>query len=288
MIYRLPGQFRLLGLICLMAALFLPAALAQQQNLSGPGPNGINIGLDFDWNTGTAGLDAAFVYSVNSTGASLETNGGPASPTTHSGAFVFGTYSVGGVAQTGRGLAPAGPYSTWNGVCSANASGVANNTSPLTMWNCFNTSSFGQIFWAFSSGTLSGLTFNMTCLNPAGTTLTPVYALIYQVNADGESIPPTPLAQTPVDMSACPTLTSWTGHTFTPADFAPVPINFPNVTISAGKAYGVFLAGPLIPGSPLPGFTSAAVPALSKWGVVLLAAMLAAFGSWKLRQRIVA
>ena len=95
---------------------------------------------------------------------------------------------------------------------------------------------------------------NMTCLNPAGTPPTGLIALIYQVNPNGLSLPGTPIAQVPVDLSACPTLTTWTGHAFTGADFAAIPLNFSGVTLTAGTGYGVFFAG-LVPGTQPPGWT---------------------------------
>jgi hypothetical protein len=89
-----------------------------------------------------------------------------------------------------------------------------------------------------------------TRINPAGTPPTGLIAAIYQVT--GNTIPATPLATTPVNLSTCPTLTSWTGHTFTSGDFASIPLNFSGVTLTAGTTYGVYFAG-LAPGSPLPG-----------------------------------
>jgi hypothetical protein len=93
---------------------------------------------------------------------------------------------------------------------------------------------------------------NLTCLNPAGTPLTGLSAVIYQVNSDGNSIPATPLASIPVALSTCPTLTSWSGHVFSSSDFAAIPINFNSVTLTAGNFYAVYLSG-LVPGSGLPG-----------------------------------
>jgi hypothetical protein len=55
-----------------------------------------------------------------------------------------------------------------------------------------------------------------------------------------------------VDLSTCPTLTSFVGHTFSSADFAAIPINFSNVTLTAGNFYAVYFSG-LVPGAGLPG-----------------------------------
>ena len=122
----------------------------------------------------------------------------------------------------------------------------------MTLFNCFNANSFGQVFLASATGTLTAFSFNLTCLNPAGTPLTGLSAVIYQVNSNGSSIPVTPLGSTPVNLSACPTLTSWSGHVFSSGDFAAIPINFNNVTLTAGNFYAVYFSG-LVPGAPLPG-----------------------------------
>jgi hypothetical protein len=256
---------------------------------TGAGPNGINIGIDFNWNNGPAGLDASFISTVNGSGATLNNNAGAAGPTASAGNFII-TYSIGGVLQTVQ--ASDHVYSTWpaspgsGNVCDTNP----GNSAPLTLWNCCNTNSFGQIFYARATGVLSGVTMSMTCLNPAGGTLSPLYAVIYQVNSNGLSIPATPLAQVQVDLSSCPTLTSWASHTFAAADFASIPINFSGVTVNAGTSYGIYFAGPLVPGAQLPGVTptSTSVPTLSEWGLIFLAATLAAIGAWRLRRRVVA
>jgi hypothetical protein len=93
---------------------------------------------------------------------------------------------------------------------------------------------------------------NLTCLNPAGTPLTGLFAVIYHVNPGQASIPVTPLGSTPVNLSTCPTLTSWSGHVFSSGDFAAIPMNFNNVTLTTGNFYAVYFSG-LVPGSGLPG-----------------------------------
>jgi hypothetical protein len=217
---------------------------------SGAGPGGVNIGLDFNWNNGPAGYTASFIQSVSGTGATLN-NCGPVTPSGSSCDFAF-SYSIGGVAQTP--VVPGGVYSAWTGTCDTNPP----NSAPLTLFNCFNTNSFGQIFLASASGMLTSFAMPMTCLNPAGGTLSGLTALIYQVNPGGLSIPNTPLAQVPVNLSSCPTLTSWTGHTFSAADFASIPLNFSGVNLTAGNFYAVYFGG-LVPGSqpPAPPLTPA-------------------------------
>jgi hypothetical protein len=281
-------QFTWFAVLCLMAATLLlsPApALAQ----SGPGPGGVNLGFDFNWNNGPAGYTASF---VESDGVSLNNCvGGPITSTTSGCDFAF-AYSIGGVSQTG--VVSGGSYETWpssgTGRLCDETGGIANNTAPLTLFDCFNQNSFGQLFIPGTTGTLTAFSMRITCLNPAGTPPTGLYALIYQTTNSGLHLSATPLAQTPVDLSSCPTLASWSNHTFSAADFATIPLNFSGVTLTAGNAYGVFFAG-LTPGTPLPGFTPPSqptVPTLSVWGEIFLAGILAAIGAWKLRRRAVA
>lgn len=247
----LKGFFRALGCLVVPAViLWVPPAHA-----SGAGPNGINIGMDFNWNSGPGGYTASFIAAVTGSGATL--NNCAASPITAASTscdFVF-TYSVNNVAQTG--VAPGGVYEHYPNYPSQPAFCDTNpsNSAPLTLFNCFNNDSFGQVFMASTTGTLSAFAFRLTCLNPAGTTLTGLIAAIYETNPGSTSIPALPLAQAPVDLSACPTLTSWANHQFTAGDFASIPINFSNVTLTAGHFYAVYFGG-LTPGSQLPGTAS--------------------------------
>jgi hypothetical protein len=231
----------------LLASLFLwtTAALA-----SGPGPNGINVGFDFNWNNGPAGYTASFIASTSGSGALLNNCGGPVSASTSSCDFVF-AYSIGGAAQTP--VMPGGVYETYpTSPAPAQCDVNPPNSAPLTLFNCFNNSSFGQVFRASATGTLTAFSMNLTCLNPAGTPLTGLSAVIYQVNSNGSSIPVTPLGSIPLNLSTCPTLTSWSGHVFSSADFAAISMNFSNVTLTAGNFYAVYFSG-LVPGSGLPG-----------------------------------
>lgn len=272
----LRGIARWSGACLLVAVPFVSTTPASAQ--SGPGPGGVNIGFNFNWAPGPPGLTASFINVVSNSGATLNNCASPFTSGSQSCDFAF-TFTIGGVPQTG--VSPGSSYQTWNGVCDPGNS----DTQPLTLFNCFNVNSFGQIFYAGSTGALSGITMQMTCLNPAGGALTGLIAVLYQVNpASGGSIPATPLAQTPVDLSTCPTLTSWTGHTFSLSDFANIPLNFSSVNVTTGNFYGVYFAG-LVPGTPPPGFgtTPASVPTLSPWNLVALAVTLLAAGIWKLR-----
>ena len=242
------GKFRFLP-----AALFLwtTAALAA----SGPGPNGVNVGFDFNWNPGPLGYSASFIASTNGSGATLQncTNGGGGGPvlsTSSACDFVF-AYSIGGTPQTP--VTPGGVYETYpTSPAAPYCQAGGPQTAPLTLFNCFNTNSFGQVFLASATGLLSAFSMSLTCLNPAGTPITGLSAVIYQVNPNGNSIPATPLGSIPVNLATCPTLTSWSGHVFSAADFAVIPMNFNNVTLTAGNFYAVYFSG-LVPGSQLPG-----------------------------------
>jgi MYXO-CTERM domain-containing protein len=231
-------------------------ALAGGGGGSGPGPNGTNIAFDFNWSNGPRGDAASFLATVTATGATLENcRGGGVTDSTTACDFAF-SYSIGGTPQTS--VSPGTGYSTWAGSC-------VDGETPLTLFNCFNTNSFGQVFEARATGALSDFTMRMTCLNPLGATITGLVAQIYQINGDGESIGATPLAQIPVDLSSCPTATTWASHTFSAADFATIPLNFSGVTLTNGNFYGVYFGGTMVPGTPLAGSTSTAPAPPSLW-----------------------
>ena len=224
------------------------ASIVEGKSGSGPGPNGTNIAFDFNWSNGPAGDSASFLNVVTGTGATLTNCRGAVTDTSTACNFAL-SYSIGGTAQTS--VSPDASYSTWAGSC-------VDGTTPLTLFNCFNTNSFGEIFEARATGTLSNFTMRMTCLNPAGATITGLVAGIYLVNGAGASIGATPLAQIPVDLSSCPTATTWASHTFSASDFATIPLNFSGVTLTSGNFYGVYFGGTMVPGTPLPGSTSTA------------------------------
>ena len=59
------------------------------------GPNGVNIGIDFNWNHGPAGYTASFIANTTGSGATLnKRTGGPTTPTSTACDFVF-SYSIG-------------------------------------------------------------------------------------------------------------------------------------------------------------------------------------------------
>jgi len=218
---------------------------------SGPGPNGVNVGFDFNWNLGPAGYTASFIASTTGSGATLDNCViGPLSSSSTACDFVF-AYSIGGTPQTP--VTSGGVYETYPTSPAPPTCEIGSNrTAPLTLFDCFNANSFGQVFLASATGTLTAFSMNLTCLNPAGGTLTGLSAVIYQVNSNGNSIPTAPLGSSPVNLSTCPTLTNWSGHVFSSGDFAAIPINFTNVTLTSGNFYAVYFSG-LVPGAGLPG-----------------------------------
>ncbi len=268
-----PGLSALCSVFC--AALLALSVEVTPAAASGAGPGGVNIGFDFNWNyNGPRGAEASFISFSNGNGANITNCTGPVTPMTQSCNFAF-SYSIGGTPQ--QGVTSGGVYQTWTppGIGGRICDYPSSNTAPLTLFNCFNQNSFGQIFTATASGALTAFSMQMTCLNPAGTAPTGLIAVLYQVNAGGSSIPSAPVAQTPVDLSTCPTLTSWTGHTFSGTDFASVPINFSGVNLTTGTTYAVYFAG-LAPGTPPPGGPAGAAasftvtaPASSTAGAIL-------------------
>lgn len=270
----------------------LPSPVAAQGTA---GPGGVNIGLDFNWACDgrpcvgqPAGYSAAFINTPNASGAPLVLClGGSVTPSLNACNFVL-SYTIGGVAQPA--VDTGGIYDTWpnssgNGqFCDSNPS----RSTPLTLFNCFNQNSFGEIFLAGATGALGNVTMPMTCLNPSGSPPTGLIALIYQINPNGNSIPATPLAQTPVDLSGCPTLTSWSNHLFSASDFQPIALNFTGVSVTQGNFYGIFFGG-LVPGTQPPGGNNTtSVPTLSALGMILLGVTLVAAATWKLRGRLAA
>jgi hypothetical protein len=283
-------------MVMLLAIAGLGAGVLAAQGTAGPG--GVNIGFDFNWACDgrpcvgqPAGYSAAFINTPNASGAPLTLClGGSVTPSLHACNFVI-SYTIGGVAQPA--LNTGGIYDTWP---NSSGSGVFCNSSParstpLTLFNCFNQNSYGEIFLAGATGTLGNVAMPMTCLNPSGSPPTGLIALIYQINPNGNSIPATPLAQTPVDLSGCPTLTSWSNHLFSASDFQPIALNFTGVSVTQGNFYGIFFGG-LVPGTQPPGAGNTTsvqtVPTLSALGMILLGVTLVAAGTWKLRGRLAA
>jgi flagellar motor protein MotB len=242
-----------------LASIALVSTGPQSVSASGAGPGGINIGLDFVWNSQNSpdGYSASF---INNDGTTLNNCNSTSTATTKGCHFVF-EYSVGSFTQAA--VPRSGTFTTWSnpteyetdvrgttrpkdGGCAPTGGG---QSLPLTLNDCFNANSFGQIFFAGASGELSSFKMSMTCLQPAGQKIE-LFALIYELNDPATSIKgSTPLGSTKIDLSSCPTATSWQGKTFSASDFAMIPFNFKGVTLTQGTPYGVYFAGSAAPGA---------------------------------------
>src|SRR5579859_4172867 len=137
-----------------LAASALPSESALA---SGAGPNGINICFDFNWNSGPDGYTASFIADVTGSGALLQNCASqPITSLSTSCDFPI-AFSIGGTPQTSvtsGGVYEHYPnYPTQPAFCDTSPS----NSAPLTLWNCFNNDSFGQIFMARATGALSNM-----------------------------------------------------------------------------------------------------------------------------------
>ena len=236
------------------------------------GPNGANIGFDFTWddNANPAGHSASFLETDGTTANNC--SGAALTSATKTCNFVF-DYRIGGILQ--KSTKPAAKYIQWanptsyaggkpSGAtgCSSPARGLSNfGKAPLTLFDCFNASSFGQVFFASKTGPLTQFRMSMTCLAPSGVPRFELYALLYELSADGGSLLGSPAAATLVNLSKCPTATTWNGKTFvstrSSTNFAMTSMTFGNAPVTAGKFYGVYFTGAGVPGTPPPGSTTA-------------------------------
>ena len=246
-------------------------SFATQVSASEAGPNGFNIGFDFSWNDAAnpAAHSASFLEADGTTVNNCAGTGLTASTRTCN--FVF-DYKIDGVTQAS--VKHAARWITWSnpttyvggkpatsGCSSPTADSGSLGKAPLTLFDCFNNNSFGQVLYPSASGTLSEFRMSATCLVPSGTTPLELYALIYELNADGSKIPGSaPMAATYVPLTSCPRATTWQGKTFRSSDFSYLTIPFTQVSLSAGKFYGVYFAGKGVPGTAPVG----AGPALDK------------------------
>ena len=247
---------------------FVPVGL-QQVSASEGSPNGANIAFDFTWDDASApGGHAASFLEVDGTSAN-NCSGGSLTATTRTCNFVF-DYRINGALQkstvhAARWIKWANPTSYVGGKPAGNT-GCSSPTSqsgnlpkaPLSLFDCFNASSFGQVFRAGTTGTLTQFRISMSCLAPSGVPKYELYALLYEMTADGTSIAGSaPLGTNLVNLSKCPTATSWNGKTFGPTNFSRVPMTFGTAQVTAGRFYGVYLTGSGVPGTPSPGAAAA-------------------------------
>ena len=261
---------RTVGRLLLSASLLALVPIgAQQVTASEAGPSGVNIGFDFTWDDSgaPAGHSASFL-EVDGTTAN-NCSGGALTATTRTCNFVF-DYRINGTLQ--KTTSHAARWIRWTNVTSYAGGKPAGNTgcssptrqsgnlpkAPLTLFDCFNASSFGQVFRAGTTGTLTQFRMAMSCLVPSGVPKYELYALLYELTADGGTIASsTPIGVNLVNLSQCPTATSWNGKTFGPSNFARIPMTFGAAQVTAGKFYGVYLTGSGVPGTPPPGASAA-------------------------------
>lgn len=262
-------RIRTAAVACTLIATALVSLAPAVTHASTAGPGGANVGFDFSWddNANPAGHSASFLEADGVTANNCA--GGALTPATKTCNFVF-DYRIGGVPQASAAHAArfisywTAPPSYVNGAPAAN-SGCSSPTSaggnlgkaPLTLFDCFNANSFGQVFRAATAGQLTEFRMSMTCLAPAGTQYE-LYALLYEMNADGTAIVGSgPLGATLVNLSKCPTSASWKAKAFKSTDFGMVPMNLGSPAVVAGKFYGVFMTGSGIPGTPPVGAVAA-------------------------------
>lgn len=247
-----------LGLLAGLVASILAIA-PQQIGASEAGPNGVNVGFDFSWDRAKApgGYTASF---LNADSVSLNNCGGTNFTLTSTGCnFVF-NYKVAGISQPS--VSHSANWITWTkpttytlgspstaGCNSGAASTTAGGKAPVTLFDCFNIHSFGQVFAPTSTGRLSAMQFRMTCLVPWGANSLNLYAILYRLD-DPAKLTNAPIAAAKLDLSTCPSALSWDGKTFSDADFGWVDMPFKNVRLTANTFYGVYFAGNGVPGTP--------------------------------------
>jgi len=257
---RRRGTRATLGVVVLIGASLFVAAPGPL-TASEAGPNGVNVGFDFSWERAKApgGYTASF---LNADSVSLNNCGGANFTHTSTGCnFVF-NYRIAGIAQPS--VSHSANWITWTkpttytlgspstaGCNSGAASTTAGGKAPVTLFDCFNVHSFGQVFSPTTTGRLSSMQFRMTCLVPWGATSLNLYAVLYRLTDDASALSGTgPIATAKLDLSSCPTALSWDGKTFSDADFGWVSLPFKNVRLTSNTFYGVYFAGNGVPGTP--------------------------------------
>lgn len=255
-----------------LAVLLLLASILslnpQKISATEAGPNGANVGFDFTWNDSVnpAGHSASFLETDGV--AANNCSGGAMDANTKTCNFVF-DYRVNGTVQAST--THAARWITWSSPTSyvdgkPNGAGCSSPTSaagdlgkaPLTLFDCFNSGSFGQVFRPKTTGTLNQFRVSMTCLTPNANARYDLYALLYELNPEGTTLTGvSPLGATLVNLSKCPTASTWRNKTFKAADFSMMPMSFNNAQVSAGKFYGVYLTGTGMPGALPPGAAAA-------------------------------
>lgn len=233
------------------------------------GPGGANIAFNFSWDEprNPAGHSASFLESDGLTANNC--SGSSMAPTTKTCNFVF-DYRINGAAQAAT--TPAARYIRWanptayaggkpvgsTGCSSPAATSGDFGKSPLTLFDCFNASGFGQVFLAGTNGALTQFRMSMACLAPSGTPRFELYALLYEMSNDGNTIVSTsPLGTSMVNLSKCPTSSTWNNKTFKASDFAMTTMTFGDPQLVAGRFYGLYFTGSGVPGVVPPGGAAA-------------------------------
>ena len=257
---RRKGTWARLGLVAALAASLL-VGMPDSLDASEAGPGGVNVGFDFSWERAKApgGYTASF---LNADSVSLNNCGGANFTLSSTGCnFVF-NYRVAGIRQPS--VSHSANWITWTkptsyvlgspsttGCNSSAASTTAGGKAPVTLFDCFNTHSFGQVFAPNTSGRLSAMRFRMTCLVPWGANSLNLYAVLYRLTDNASALSGSgPIAVAKLDLSTCPSALSWDGKTFSDADFGWVEMPFRNVRLAANTFYGVYFAGNGVPGTP--------------------------------------
>ena len=267
--FAIPTHRTIGRLLLTLSLLALVQVGSPTASASEAGPNGANIAFDFTWDdmAAPAGHAASFL-EVDGTSAN-NCSGGALTATTRTCNFVF-DYRINGALQ--KSTTHAARWIRWANVTSYAGGKPVGNTgcssptsqsgnlpkAPLSLFDCFNASSFGQVFRPATTGALTQFRMSMSCLTPSGAPTYELYALLYEMSADGSTIAGSaPLGTNLVNLSNCPTSTTWSGKTFNANNFARIPMTFGSAQVTVGKFYGVYLTGAGVPGSLPPGAAAA-------------------------------
>jgi outer membrane protein OmpA-like peptidoglycan-associated protein len=257
-----------LATACAVSGVVIPS-WAPTVSATEAGPGGANIAFNFTWDEprNPAGHSASFLETDGLTANNC--SGSSMSASTKTCNFVF-DYRINGAAQPST--TPAARYIRWANPtayaggkpvgstgCSSPAATSGNfGKAPLTLFDCFNASGFGQVFLAGTNGALNQFRMSMACLAPSGSPRVELYALLYEMSNDGNTIVSTsPLGTSMVNLSKCPTSSTWNNKTFKASDFAMTTMTFGDPQLVAGRFYGVYFTGPGVPGVTPPGGAAA-------------------------------
>lgn len=163
------------------------------------------------------------------------------------------TYQINGATDQTSANSGYGVYDTWPVITASNvddefcwAGTHTANLGPLTNFNCFNQNGFGQSFRPTDSGPLTGFTMAISCLSPTGSTS--VTAYLYEIldPSTAYQLSGNPIATATFTLSTCSS--SWSGHTFSSADFSYPAMDFGSPILSNSQHYAVLFTGDAIAG----------------------------------------